>query len=128
MPYIDFSLYDRKYWVGGTISGYGNYECCRDIVRNLFDVVNRCIGLSKSYLDVGCAYGFIVERARELGVDAWGVEPPTYALQKAREKAWSQYILEDYLPELKNVNRTFEIVSCYEVFRAYSRRTFTSIS
>ncbi len=37
----------------------------------------------KSVLDIGCAMGFIVKRFRDKGVDAWGIDISTYALDKS---------------------------------------------
>ena len=114
-----FEEYNKEYFAGGAkISGYDNYENCSGIVRDIFDLTLQAIGNKqdiKSYLDVGCAYGFAVGRALELGIDAYGIEPPTFAFEQAKQKNWGFRIFEGSLPELKPIQRTYDLITCYEV-------------
>jgi hypothetical protein len=42
---------------------------------------------ASSFLDAGCAKGFLVRALRELGKDAWGFDHSTWALERAEELA-----------------------------------------
>jgi SAM-dependent methyltransferase len=65
---------------------------------------------SKSFLDIGCAYGFTVGYLMGQGIDAMGVDPSPFALAMAKQQVWADKIVEDSLPELKKIDRTFDMV------------------
>lgn len=51
-----------------------------DMAKGL-NVNNRFIG--KKILIVGCAYGFLVQGLRNLGIDAWGIDVSSFAISQA---------------------------------------------
>jgi len=112
-----FKEYDRDYFEGGGVkSGYVSYREARGIVRELFSIIyNKFKWDIKTALDIGCAYGFSVAYLLEQGIDAYGCEPPTYALEEAKKYSWGNRVLESYLPELKDIKRTFDLVTATEV-------------
>ncbi|SRR5258708_3498863 len=113
---MDFKEYDSDYFAGGNKSGYDNYETCVGVVRDMFDMLYRSLDFKpKTALDVGCAYGFSVAKLRENGIEAYGVEPPTFAYNKAKEKNWGSFIFCDYLPELGTIGKTYDLVTAVEV-------------
>lgn len=113
---MDFNVYNRDYFVSGNISGYNDYDTCIGVVRDLFDITLDAIQETpKSYLDVGCAYGFTIGRAQEKGIEAYGVEPQTYAYEMALKKPWAMQMICDSLPKLEKINRQYDLVTVYEV-------------
>jgi SAM-dependent methyltransferase len=65
-----------------------------------------------SVLDVGCAFGFLVEELRALEVDAWGIEVSTYALEQVApevEPFCRLASITDPLP------RQYSLITCIEV-------------
>jgi SAM-dependent methyltransferase len=69
-------------------------------------------------LDVGCAWGFLVECLREQGVQAFGCDFSTYALAQVhpniREFCW-QYDLTQPLPADQQSTARYDLVTCIEV-------------
>lgn len=63
-------------------------------------------GLPDSYLDVGSGTGAMVRAARQLGVEAWGVD------RLPRPESW---LLERDLAEPLDLQAQYRIVSCIEV-------------
>src|SRR5665213_721907 len=88
------SAFDESYFVGGTRSNYRDYadvESSIDIgfmpfVRRYAEASRRQDGEQPVSLDVGCAYGFYVERLAEAGFDAHGVDLSEYAVGRARAR------------------------------------------
>lgn len=114
--------YDKDYFVGGTKSGYGDYETCSGVIYSLYNLTLQAIEFRpETYLDIGCAYGFTVDIARRHKTKAWGVEPPTYAYEVAKTKPWGDFIIQDSLPYLESLEEMeqfetgVDLVTCYEV-------------
>lgn len=81
------SLYSEGYFHSDDLScGFADYRADRDAVRDkssrLLDVVERH-GRKGRLLDVGCAYGFTLEVARERGWEVTGIEPVEEAARAA---------------------------------------------
>ena len=69
------------------------------------------LGIPKSYLDIGCGTGAMVETARKLGVLAYGVD------QLVEEGVWPHYFFHHNLvdPFLLPLESRVELVTCFEV-------------
>jgi len=107
---MDFSVYNKQYFEGGGDSNYSSYKQCEPILLELGRILVQLTPGSKSYLDVGCAYGFTIGYLTNAGFDAMGVDPSPYAIEYARTQSWSDKIVEDSLPKLEKVDRTFDTV------------------
>lgn len=68
-------------------AGYSSYLQQRVHIRALTDKIisHNILDRNRRILDIGCAYGFMVEKLREEGYDAWGADHSLYALRKAPE-------------------------------------------
>jgi len=75
------------------ISNYGGYEHH----KWFSDQVDRFIKKfnPKRVLDIGCAKGFMVEDFRKRGVEAWGIDISTYAINHAPESIRKYLICGD---------------------------------
>lgn len=84
--------FDRAYFVGGTKSNYLDYRDVEPAIDAGFMPVvlqyapGKEAGKRRSYLDVGCALGFYVERMARLGWDAAGIDVSEYAVGQGRER------------------------------------------
>lgn len=114
-------LYNKpEYFVGNrTCSGYDDYAGCEGVLSTWSDMLRYVVGPIDNVLDVGAAYGFVVENFRRRGVPAWGVEPSTFALSKVRLSV-QPYVLHGALPDLpdfstRSVPDRFDLVTCTEV-------------
>jgi 2-polyprenyl-3-methyl-5-hydroxy-6-metoxy-1,4-benzoquinol methylase len=67
------------------LSGYENTP---DMIKDFSSTVRFLIsqlGTQASFLDVGCAYGFLVKLAYEQGLDAYGLDISSYAIKRGKE-------------------------------------------
>jgi len=78
---IPGSFYDADYYTAGTKSSYGPYGPGHWAVDLTVMVVEYLA--PDSVLDVGCAYGYIVERLRRVKIDAWGFDVSAYAISQS---------------------------------------------
>lgn len=70
--------------------------------------LNLLDGTKKEALDVGCAYGFVVELLKELGYEAYGVDISKFAVAKERGA-----ILGD-AENLPFKRSSFDLITCFE--------------
>lgn len=78
-------FYNAEYYKSGCGEDYNKKDFWRPFYQN---IANKIIELfnPKTVLDIGCAYGYIVEALREKGVDAYGIDVSSYAISQANEK------------------------------------------
>lgn len=95
--------YDEDYYIRGISSGKSNYEnyswkpeLTIPLAKSLVGVMG--IESGDTVLDYGCARGYIVKALREIGVDAWGFDISTWAIQNCDEKV--KRFLRNELPNL----------------------------
>lgn len=114
--YLDF--FDDGYFEGasaGRVVGYHDYADCRPILRVWSEMLEKLVRPS-SILDVGAAYGFVVEYFRERGLRADGVEPSDFARARAGVS-----LMEGHLPDrLPEVATPYDVVTCTEVIEHVS--------
>src|SRR5215204_1248015 len=67
----------------------------------------------ESVLDAGCAFGMLVEKLRQLGVDAYGVDVSEYAIEHA-DHSIREYVWCDSLTN--PLDRKYDLVVSIEVF------------
>lgn len=88
---FDKSVYGKKYFEGdGSTSGYVSYMDAKGIVQDQFAIIDRVMRdrvSERTMLDVACAYGFGVQKMRELGWKSSGLDVSKYAIGRARELA-----------------------------------------
>lgn len=75
------NLYDEFYFAKGCGEPYERSEVWLNLFSSFADRIQREI-LPRSVLDAGCAMGFLVEKLRERGIEAWGVDISQYAIGK----------------------------------------------
>lgn len=78
------SYYNEKYYLSGCGKDYNDRTYWSSVFQK---VAQNIVELYRpaTYLDVGCAYGYLVEALRDLGVEAYGVDVSSYAIGKVRE-------------------------------------------
>lgn len=65
-------------------------------------------------LDIGCAFGYIVKRLRDKGIDAWGIDISQYALSQAPEEA-KPYLKHGSADNLPWPDKYFDMVVTFGV-------------
>ncbi len=83
---IPAEFYDKAYFVDGSKSNYAPYGpggWARDITSMVVEFLNP-----SAVLDVGCAYGYVVDMLNERGVSAGGFDISEYAVQQGSQEIW----------------------------------------
>lgn len=78
------SFYGKKYFRNKTIIGYKDYLADennhRTNAKRMIKAANKFIDIDEArILDVGCAFGFLLDEASKKGCDCYGVELSKYA-------------------------------------------------
>lgn len=73
--------YTREYFEDGTISSYQGYKDNREFYLLAKEIYT--FFAPRRTLEIGCAKGFVVKHLRLLGVEAYGVDISSYAIDKA---------------------------------------------
>lgn len=63
-------------------------------------------------MDIGCAFGYLVERLRVRGIEAWGIDTSEYALSQATDKVRKFLDLASGADPLP---RRYDLITCIEV-------------
>lgn len=113
-------FYSEGYYEGDpTRSAYADYELDKPlIVRNMHKFLSFIADRKPSgkLLDVGCAFGYVVELARARGYDAYGFDPSAFAAGKAGELVGADRIQEGTIQEVTYEKGTFDVITMFDVF------------
>ena len=107
------NLYDASYYQFHM--GPESYDRSNPIWSKFFHLVAEQIIEELhplTFLDAGCALGFLVEQLRELGVDARGFDISEFAISSAPEALKPFLSLASLTDEIEG---TFDVISCIEV-------------
>lgn len=112
-------LYGPEYFVGGSRSNYGDYAEVEEAIDIGFmpEVrrhARRVRSEGRAYLDVGCAYGYYVERLAELGWEAAGVDISEYAVGRGRARGVGNLQVA-HAQELPFTDASFDYVTAIDV-------------
>ncbi|MEK5079366.1 class I SAM-dependent methyltransferase [Solibacillus sp. FSL W7-1436] len=81
------NLFDQNYYSGN--SNYQDYKYDNRFLQWAYDI--DCYLQPQTVLEVGCAMGYLVRTLRLLGIDSYGIDISSYAIQNADELA-SPYV------------------------------------
>jgi len=118
---LTIDKYDESYFEGREAeyahnAGYSSYV---DQKINVEEVARRIhehgiLSPNDLILDAGCAYGFAVEKFRELGYEAWGCEVSDYALSQSTSPYLFKMDIFDTPIEPFDVIFTSRVLPCIE--------------
>jgi 2-polyprenyl-3-methyl-5-hydroxy-6-metoxy-1,4-benzoquinol methylase len=111
---IPGSWYDADYFEYGRKSNWRDgytWSAFAGLFRDTAEFLSTMFPEGKSYLDAGCAKGFLVRTLRERGKDAWGFDHSSWALDHAEESAKLFLRLADV--EEVEFDREFDILLCF---------------
>jgi hypothetical protein len=109
-------LYGAYYFAHECGSSYQRDEKWLRLFRSIADRIVRDIGPGTT-LDAGCAMGFLVEALRDRGVDSFGVDVSTYAIQNVRQDIQPYCrvgLVTDPFPQ------GYDLITCIEVLEHLS--------
>ena len=104
-------LYNEKYYQNYNGDNYGRNEKWFSFFGNIADNIVEKIQ-PKTVLDIGCAYGLLVESLRDRGCEAFGIDVSDYALSRARNDI-VKYLSVDTI--LRPMSRKFDLIVTIEV-------------
>lgn len=79
MTEFNSRLFDENYFATSCGEPYERSDVWLNLFSSFAERIQRDIN-PKSVLDAGCAMGFLVEKLRERGIEAWGVDISEYAI------------------------------------------------
>ena len=113
-------FYSRGYYEGDpTRSAYADYELDKPlIVKNMHKFLSFVAKKKPAgkLLDVGCAFGYVVELALQKGYDAYGFDPSTFAVKKAGELVGKKRIKEGTIAQVSYPAESFDVITMFDVF------------
>ena len=107
--------YNASYYLDGCGPDYNDKEYWTGQFQKIAENIVSAFS-PKTFLDVGCAYGYLVAALRDLGVEAYGVDVSEYAISQAREdiRAFC-YVCNAAEGLPKELPQTFDCISTIEV-------------
>lgn len=121
-PGLSSELLQERYGRGyfhGENSGFSTegYAQAHANWEHWLPFVAREVGESARWLDLGCAYGFLVEQARRAGFHAVGIDVSHFALgeARARDSAAGLDLAAAVAEALPFDGRTFDVITVFDV-------------
>ena len=90
-------------------SGPARLRACRALLRACLDLAPQ----ARSLLDVGAGTGLLCQEADAMGLEAWGVEPSRWAVERAAARGLR--VLPGTLPHPDLADRRFDLVTLVDV-------------
>lgn len=113
-------FYSQGYYEGDpTRSAYADYELDKPLILKNMHKFLSFIAKKKptgKLLDVGCAFGFVVELAVQRGYDAYGFDPSTFAAKKAGVLVGKNRIQEGTIQQVNYPKSSFDVITMFDVF------------
>ena len=128
-PPLPAEYYDADYYDG--LNGKSNYcgytwERLGPLFRATAQWLGNLFPQAQSYLDVGCAKGYLVRALRESGKQACGIDHSRYCVQDDADSIAKPYLYEQRLEALA-LDRTFDIILAYETLEHLTETQIVSI-
>lgn len=111
--------FDADYFHHGRKSNWATGYHWKDfsaLFRETAEFLTTMFPEAASFLDAGCAKGFLVRALRELGKDAWGFDHSAWALERAEELAHPFLRLADTTSV--NFDRPFDVLLAFSLFES----------
>jgi len=111
--------YDEDYFETGLKSNWDRGYTWR-MFSGLFDetagFLTGVFPEAESYLDAGCAKGFLVRALRERGKDCWGFDHSHWAITRA-EAAARSFVIHNGVDDI-TFNRRFDVLTAFSLFES----------
>jgi len=111
------TVYGEDYFhnTGKQEFGYSDYDEDKDSMKHVFERYLKLFektSKNKTIMDIGCATGYFLDRAKERGWKTYGVEISKFAADEAESRGHTVYVGE--LPKL-NIEEKVDVVTMWDV-------------
>jgi SAM-dependent methyltransferase len=117
-------FYDERYYRGEMICGYHDYDAHAQDSMGEWDarlvVLERNLPQMGKLLDVGCATGVFLDRARARGWEVEGIEVASWAVKIAAER-YALRVLEGTLPDRRFPSERYDVATLFDCIEHLSR-------
>jgi glycosyltransferase involved in cell wall biosynthesis len=116
---VPVEWYDEDYFETGRKSNWSQgyrWALFGGLFRDLASALVEILPGTTSYLDAGCAKGFLVRALRERGIEAWGFDGSPWAIEHA-EPAAKPYLVRASVDEVQ-WDRTFNVLVAAELLQS----------
>lgn len=112
------TLYGRSYYTGKS-SGYGPGGYAEEHPSwDPFVSIIRKWRKKARWLDMGCAYGYLVDEARKQGLQAFGLDVSLYALSRLEDAR--PHVAGSLAEELPVASASVDVVTCFDLLEHLS--------
>jgi ADP-heptose:LPS heptosyltransferase/glycosyltransferase involved in cell wall biosynthesis len=118
-PPIAGDWYDADYFENGVKSNWKSgytWPHFRGVFTDAAAYLAELFPEARSFLDIGCAKGFLVRALRERGLEAWGFDHSRWAIERAEEAARPYVRYADASTVL--FDRRFDLLIAMSVFES----------
>lgn len=108
--------YTKEYYDRYGFEKDGTYDTTPEIRQTLEDLADRLCGspyMFYTHLDIGCAFGYLVEQMQYNGVRSQGVDISEYAISQANPRVQGVLSVMDITK--KPIYGSYDLVTCIEV-------------
>ncbi len=107
-------LYDEGYYNGDVYSKY-TMDSERRINNKRITLVKQFWQGSAKILDVGCAKGFFLLQAKEAGLDPYGVDISSYAINQGKALLGGSLVCGNVEDRIPFSDEFFDVITCWDV-------------
>jgi ADP-heptose:LPS heptosyltransferase/glycosyltransferase involved in cell wall biosynthesis len=119
--------YDEDYFENGFKSNWDqgySWQSFSGLFRETAAFLTSIFSEASSYLDVGCAKGFLVRALRECGKECWGFDHSPWAIDHV-EQAVKPFVIQASVDSI-SFDRSFDILMAFEVFEKLTESQLVS--
>jgi SAM-dependent methyltransferase len=116
----DSDMYQKNYYSGWNMKPGSHSWNLRALTTTARLKKIKTFGKVKSVLDVGCAGGYLVQAASDMGIEAWGVEVSAEAVKIARH-VLGKRVLKGSLDHKFLNDKKFDLVTMFDVLEHHPR-------
>ncbi len=116
---VEPEWYDQDYFETGLKSNWGqgySWTQFGGLFRDTAAYLIDCFSEAESFLDAGCAKGFLVRALREAGKECWGLDHSTWAIEHA-EPSIKQFLFETGVDKA-TFDRQFDVLVAQSLFES----------
>lgn len=113
---ITHRYFNEDYWTNKTRSGYNlaNYNADDYQHEAKADLLISVLGSGGTWLEVGCAYGWVVHELVKKGVDACGFDISKYSTDRSPKEIRDRIVCSDGLKYNLYTENAFDVVFSFE--------------